>query len=89
MHSLHFVAVNIRSAHNVGSLFRTADALGVANIWLTGYTPTPANPQVQKRMTDAGVDPVTSKTPEEFKAYIEAETAKWSRVVKATGAKPE
>jgi len=32
---------NIRSVHNVGSLFRTADAVGVHKIFLTGYTPTP------------------------------------------------
>lgn len=32
---------NIRSAHNVGSIFRTADAAGVTKIFLTGYTPTP------------------------------------------------
>ncbi len=32
---------NIRSAHNVGSIFRTADAAGVAKIYLCGYTPKP------------------------------------------------
>ena len=32
---------NVRSAHNVGSIFRTADAAGVTKIFLTGYTPTP------------------------------------------------
>jgi 23S rRNA (guanosine2251-2'-O)-methyltransferase len=32
---------NIRSAHNVGSIFRTADGAGVAKIFLCGYTPTP------------------------------------------------
>lgn len=32
---------DVRSAHNVGSIFRTADAAGVAKLWLTGYTPTP------------------------------------------------
>ena len=32
---------NIRSVHNVGSIFRTADAAGVSNIILSGYTPTP------------------------------------------------
>ena len=32
---------NIRSAHNVGSIFRTADALAVSRIFITGYTPTP------------------------------------------------
>jgi len=32
---------NIRSAHNVGSIFRTADAAGVKRIFLSGYTPVP------------------------------------------------
>lgn len=34
---------NIRSTHNVGSIFRTADALGVTKIYLSGYTPTPVD----------------------------------------------
>lgn len=33
---------NIRSAHNVGSLFRTADGAGVEMIYLVGITPQPA-----------------------------------------------
>jgi tripartite-type tricarboxylate transporter receptor subunit TctC len=48
-----------------------------------------ANPLLQKRYAEAGVIAATSKTPEEFKKYIEAETAKWSRVIKETGARPE
>ncbi len=32
---------NIRSVHNVGSIFRTADAVGVSHIILSGYTPRP------------------------------------------------
>jgi tRNA G18 (ribose-2'-O)-methylase SpoU len=32
---------NIRSAHNVGAIFRTADAAGVTKVYLSGYTPTP------------------------------------------------
>ncbi len=32
---------NIRSSHNVGSIFRTADGAGVTQIILSGYTPTP------------------------------------------------
>ncbi len=32
---------NIRSTHNVGSIFRTADAAGISEIFLTGYTPRP------------------------------------------------
>lgn len=34
---------NIRSAHNVGSLFRTADAVGVSDIFLCGVTPDPVD----------------------------------------------
>lgn len=34
---------NIRSAHNVGSIFRTADAAGVSRIYLSGYTPRPVD----------------------------------------------
>jgi 23S rRNA (guanosine2251-2'-O)-methyltransferase len=32
---------NIRSLHNVGSIFRTADAAGCEKIYLCGYTPAP------------------------------------------------
>lgn len=35
------IAQNIRSVHNVGSIFRTADAAGVKKIYLCGITPTP------------------------------------------------
>jgi 23S rRNA (guanosine2251-2'-O)-methyltransferase len=34
---------DIRSIHNVGSIFRTADAAGVTKIYLTGVTPTPVD----------------------------------------------
>lgn len=32
---------NIRSTHNVGSIFRTCDGFGVEKLYLTGYTPYP------------------------------------------------
>ena len=32
---------NLRSAHNVGSIFRTADGAGVSRIYLIGTTPCP------------------------------------------------
>ncbi len=34
---------NIRSSHNVGSIFRTADAAGVSRMYLSGYTPSPTD----------------------------------------------
>ena len=39
---------NIRSAWNVGSIFRTADGLGVGKLYLCGITPTPNNEAVTK-----------------------------------------
>lgn len=35
------IAHNLRSCHNVGSLLRTAEGLGVKRVYLTGYTPYP------------------------------------------------
>lgn len=38
---LILILPDIRSVHNVGSIFRTSDAVGVNKIFLTGYTPAP------------------------------------------------
>ena len=38
---MYIILHNIRSAYNVGAIFRTADATNVKKIYLTGYTPTP------------------------------------------------
>jgi len=48
MTPIHLVLANVRSALNVGSMFRTADALGIEKVWLTGYTPTPDHLTVKK-----------------------------------------
>lgn len=39
---------NIRSLNNVGSFFRTADALGIGKIYLCGITPTPPHREITK-----------------------------------------
>ncbi len=41
MRKVVLIAHNLRSAHNVGSVLRTADGLGVTQVILTGYTPYP------------------------------------------------
>ncbi len=41
MRDIVLVVHNVRSCHNVGSLLRTADGLGVQEVYLTGYTPYP------------------------------------------------
>lgn len=45
---LVFVLDNIRSAFNVGSIFRTAECLGARKIYLCGYTPNPTQWKVEK-----------------------------------------
>jgi tRNA G18 (ribose-2'-O)-methylase SpoU len=45
---LVLVLDNIRSAHNVGSAFRTADAFGVDKIYLGGICPVPPSPELRK-----------------------------------------
>lgn len=51
---IYLILHNIRSLHNVGSIFRTGDAAGVKKIYLTGYTPAPIDrfgkirPQIAK-----------------------------------------
>jgi 23S rRNA (guanosine2251-2'-O)-methyltransferase len=39
---------NIRSRENVGSMFRTADAAGVAKLYLCGITPQPPHEKIAK-----------------------------------------
>lgn len=46
--TVHIVLDNIRSAFNVGSLFRTADAIGNCQIYLCGITSDIRNPKIYK-----------------------------------------
>ncbi len=48
MGDFYVICDNIRSLENVGSIFRTADALGVKKIFLCGITPVPPNPKISK-----------------------------------------
>ncbi len=72
---------NVRSAHNVGSIFRTADAAGVSKIFLTGYTPTPvdrfkrAQPEIAKTALGAEtfIPWESEKTPNKILTRLRAE----------------
>ncbi|MDK2982470.1 MAG: rRNA (guanosine2251-2-O)-methyltransferase [Chloroflexota bacterium] len=46
--NLVIVLDNIRSLHNVGAIFRTADGFGVQELHLCGITPTPEHPRFAK-----------------------------------------
>jgi tRNA G18 (ribose-2'-O)-methylase SpoU len=60
MHRIAPLLHNIRSAHNVGSIFRTADAAGAERVFLSGYTPTPIDafgrPQPEIAKTALGAE---------------------------------
>lgn len=45
---LSLILPNIRSCHNVGSVFRTADGCGFEKLYLCGYTATPPKIQIDK-----------------------------------------
>jgi tRNA G18 (ribose-2'-O)-methylase SpoU len=45
---------NIRSSHNVGSIFRSCDGVGINHVHLCGITSTPRNVKVSKTALGAG-----------------------------------
>ncbi len=45
---IYFILHNIRSRYNVGSVFRTADGIGVSKIYLCGITPCPPHSRISK-----------------------------------------
>jgi 23S rRNA (guanosine2251-2'-O)-methyltransferase len=67
---LPFVAVleNIRSAYNVGSVLRTADAFLIEAVYLTGYTAAPPHKEIKKTALGAEESVV-------FKCFADAPAA--------------
>ncbi len=47
-HPIVGVIEDVRSIHNVGSIFRTAEAAGIERLYLTGITGTPENRMLRK-----------------------------------------
>ena len=45
---IYVICDNIRSIYNVGSIFRTSDAALIEKLYLTGYTPYPPRPEIEK-----------------------------------------
>jgi tripartite-type tricarboxylate transporter receptor subunit TctC len=48
-----------------------------------------AEPEIQARMRKGGVIAVGSKSPEDFKTYMDVETAKWTKVIEESGVRAE
>lgn len=47
-HPISVVVDNVRSIHNVGSIFRSSDAAFIEHLYLTGISGTPENPAIRK-----------------------------------------
>ncbi|MDB5179520.1 MAG: hypothetical protein JWN12_152 [Candidatus Saccharibacteria bacterium] len=63
------IAHNIRSTHNVGAIFRTAEGFGITKIILSGYTPYP------KVLNDTRLPHISEKlTAQIHKTALGAET---------------
>ncbi len=45
---IYVILDNIRSAFNVGAIFRTSDAVGIKKLYLTGITPYPPHNKIPK-----------------------------------------
>jgi tripartite-type tricarboxylate transporter receptor subunit TctC len=48
-----------------------------------------ADPEVQARMRKGGAIAVSSKSPEQFKAFMDIETAKWTKVIEDNGVRAD
>lgn len=75
MCSIVLVVHNVRSAHNVGSVLRTAEGLGIDQVYLTGYSPYPLSKD------DARLPHLAAKTHKQIsKTALGAENSlKWTR----------
>jgi 23S rRNA (guanosine2251-2'-O)-methyltransferase len=63
MRDIILIAHNVRSAHNVGSLLRTCEGLGIHRVYLTGYTPYPhTNSDARLPHLSQKIDKQISKT---------------------------
>ncbi len=61
----------------------------VVNRLYTVMIRTMEDPEVVKRMASGGAEVVTSKSPEEFAAFLKNQTEFWAKIVKAVGATAE
>lgn len=68
----YLILPNIRSCHNVGAMFRTADAFAVSKLFLVGYTAHPPKPQIDKVALGAETwIPWEGRTMEELPGLLE------------------
>jgi 23S rRNA (guanosine2251-2'-O)-methyltransferase len=78
--SVCLVLDNVRSLHNVGSAFRTADAFLISKIYLTGITGVPPHREIQKTALGA-TESVDWEYAEDPRATVEKLRSEGFRIV--------
>ena len=73
-HNIILVLDNIRSVHNVGAMFRTAEAAGVDQILLVGITPAPLD-RFGRERSDLAKAAVGAQSMVEWKQFSETSEA--------------
>ena len=58
------VLEDVRSRHNVGSIFRTSDAFGVEELVLCGFTPVPPHREIEKTALGATLSVPWTQAPD-------------------------
>lgn len=72
---------NVRSLHNVGSAFRTADAFRIEKIYLAGITGTPPHREIQKSALGATESVVWEYVENSAKAIQDLKTRGYSIII--------
>lgn len=69
---------DIRSMHNVGAAFRSADAFGVKELWLSGFSPTPPRPEISKTALGAEENVAWKQIKDEKKAISDLKSKNYT-----------
>lgn len=77
---IRLVLDDVRSRHNVGSIFRTADAFGAEGIVLCGFTPQPPHREIEKSALGATLSVPWTAEPDALEA-IKRSKAEGYRIV--------
>ncbi len=66
---------DVRSRHNVGSFFRTADAFALEGLLLCGFTPCPPHREIEKTALGATLSVAWEHRPSALEAVLELKKA--------------